>query len=88
MITVDPRNPKEIPEIIFMGSELSKLLGIMNTKVIFLLFKAIQQYKASFQENYREWNNSFNLLFNLEELLNMKLPRKSELVEEVSLISV
>jgi hypothetical protein len=44
---------------------------------------AIQKYKTSFQENYHEWNNSFNLLFNLEELLNVKFVRKCEITEEV-----
>ena len=76
-----------MPEIVFLGSHICQKIQfklIICFGFLKFLVLAIQQYKDAFQENYQEWNNSFNLLFNLEELLNLKFPKQPEIIEEVS----
>ncbi|CAF0819887.1 unnamed protein product [Brachionus calyciflorus] len=64
-IKIDPRNPRELPEIIFLGSEAST-----------------ETFRDKFESKFNEWNSNISILYNLGELLEIKLPNKCEQEEE------
>jgi hypothetical protein len=43
-----------------------------------LINKGIDEFKDKYEENLHDWNANISIFYNLEELLNIKLPKKSE----------
>lgn len=82
-IRVDPRAPRELPEMLeFLGSEVCMLRCDLNTCYFFYLLsnlKVIEPFKKLFVENCAEWDANINIVYNLEELLQIKLsPKESQ----------
>jgi len=50
-----------------------------------LINQGIDEFKDKYEENLHDWNANISIFYNLEELLNIKLPKKSEDNSQVKL---
>ncbi len=50
-----------------------------------MINQGIDEFKDKYEENLHDWNANISIFYNLEELLNIKLPKKSEDNSQVKL---
>lgn len=50
------------------------------------MLKATDEFKQKFGDNFGEWNSNISILYNLEELLDTKLPSRGEQSTQVNFI--